>query len=283
MKVIRHALKRFVETAVLNNPTISRLYQYKLAGQSVMFCKDLEDHTLVYYPHDVIGRAITDTGQYQRTPVRAIADMLRSRNRTLDDSVILELGGNIGTHTVYLCKEFPKARVLSVEADPENVDILQKNILLNDLRARAQIVAGAVSNSDGDIELTRDFFNRGGTRVGGPQSMYRGSVFSTKCMRVDTLLHQEGIDPHGIGLIWIDVEGHELEVFEGMKDLISTAKPPIYFEYTAGDAHRNSKLRNIVFETYASVWLSQSGGFVSVDRAQFDDISGTVDVLAMDV
>ncbi len=281
MKYFRSRIKKVIESRIIGNRTMSRFFRYAMADQGILFFREFNDHELLYYPHDIIGLILTEQGEYQRDSVRFIAEFFRKHAYSLHESWILELGGNIGTHSIYFCKEFENVKVLTVEADPENISVLQRNVDLNNLDDQVAIVGGAVSNYDGTIELVRNYFNRGGTSVSGDKSMHRGSVFSTESMRVDSLLCMREIDPAKIGLVWIDVEGHELEVFEGMENLVSKSKPPVFFEYTPGETSRNSRLLDLVFEHYNSVWISGSGGFDKISRDQLSLIAESVDVFAV--
>jgi FkbM family methyltransferase len=280
VNTIRASIKKKIISIIIENQTLSRLFRYALADKGVLFFRDFDDHALVYYPHDIIGIMLTETGEYQRGPVRLIAEIFERNTHALNGSWILELGGNIGTHTVYFCKAFEHVKVLTVEADPENAEVLRRNVQLNKLDNRVEVICGAVSNYDGQIDLVRDYYNRGGASVGGNRSMDRGSIFSTQCIKVDTLLRQNGIDQDKIGLIWIDVEGHELEVFEGMDYLISKVKPPVFFEFNRRKNVRRSRLLDIVFENYTSVSISRGGRFDKMTRDDFEDITENVDVFA---
>ncbi len=44
---------------------------------------------------------------------------------------LLEIGANIGTHTVYFAVTGRFGRIVSVEPDPRNLSFLRKNVALN--------------------------------------------------------------------------------------------------------------------------------------------------------
>jgi FkbM family methyltransferase len=51
------------------------------------------------------------------------------------DSHLLEIGGNIGTQTVYFALSGAYSRIVSIEPDPRNFPLLQLNIRQNHLEA----------------------------------------------------------------------------------------------------------------------------------------------------
>src|SRR4051794_12933417 len=62
---------------------------------------DCGDHVLTFSPHDYIGRKIYRKGHFERDHVNRLLAVLRQRALLGPDKVLLELGGNIGTQTLY--------------------------------------------------------------------------------------------------------------------------------------------------------------------------------------
>ena len=280
MKVIRRLIKGTINSIFFKNIAFRDLIFNKLAEEGYMFFKKLEDYSIVYYPHDIIGRMIDSHGSYQRFPVDKIATIFEQIGILNKDFYIIELGANIGTHTIYFSRSFQNAKIIAVEADPENVDILDHNIRLNELQSRVQIVSAAVSNHNGEIDIVRNFYNRGGTSVDGDRLADKASVFSVPCLTVDEILNQKSINPEDIGLIWIDVEDHEYQVFQGMAELFSKAKPPVFFELSPRTNKNYHAILDLIFSHYSSIYICSGDKFLPASREDFSHISVKVDVYA---
>jgi hypothetical protein len=49
---------------------------------------------------------------------------------------VVDLGGNIGLATLWFAREFPDARLTTIEADPTNADVLERVVALNRVGTR---------------------------------------------------------------------------------------------------------------------------------------------------
>lgn len=283
IKKIRRFLKELLVSKVIRNRFLRNHFLYDLAEKRVLFFREQQDHVIVYWPHDIIGRLLTDEGEYARQPVRDIKTFMFENSPELSDFIIVEFGANIGTHTVYFCKEFPESQIISVEPDPENISILRYNIELNDLGGRVNLIHGAVSKEIGTLHFDVDFYNRGGAsathKLSGASEGKKQMV--VECTTADALLRSLEVKLAKIGLVWIDVEGHELEVLEGMTNLIYEFKPPIFLEYTPSCTLRNNQMATILYDNYSSVYLYENR-LRAVPKEEFLQLRSTVDVLVAD-
>ena len=62
---------------------------------------DCGDHLMTFSPHDYIGRKIYRKGHFERENVDRLLTVLRARRLLGENRTLLELGGNIGTQTIY--------------------------------------------------------------------------------------------------------------------------------------------------------------------------------------
>ena len=69
--------------------------------------------------------------------------------------VILDIGANIGSFTIVAARLFPNAKVIAVEPEPSNIQLLKKNIAINNL-TNVEVVECAVSDKAGTAELFLD-------------------------------------------------------------------------------------------------------------------------------
>lgn len=139
----------------------------------------------------------------------------------------LDLGANIGSVVVPLCKRREDIVAVGVEAAPWVFKYLQENILRNDLKG-VRLVNNALFNED-DRDL--DFFSPIDKFGKGSLSpVFTESAVKVKTRRVDTLIKELQIKK--VDVIKIDVEGFEYFVFKGAENLLGGNKAPvIIFEF----------------------------------------------------
>lgn len=143
---------------------------------------------------------------------------------------IFDIGANIGYYVLMERKLLDNdATIVAIEPSPSNIKLLQKNLELNDC-SNVSVLEGAVSNKAG----TFDFFlaeqsNLNTFHKEGSAAPHLSGV----SIKVRTYTLPELAEEHGApDLLRMDVEGHELEIIDGMLDDIAAGKykPMICFE-----------------------------------------------------
>jgi FkbM family methyltransferase len=192
--------------------------QELLRTEGTYLCKRCDEHVFVFYPADMIGEMLQTRGEYQRDIVAKVAPLLPQTPLT-----ILELGANIGTQTVYFFDYLNVQGVIAVEPEPENVDLLNMNVLLNGLSDKVSVVAKAVSSRPGMLEFAKFHVNSARSAVVSPSIIEEGRQTDHTVLRVpaDTA---DNICPSP-DFVWIDVEEHEIEVLKGMRGIIERKVP----------------------------------------------------------
>ena len=143
--------------------------------------------------------------------------------------IVIDVGAHIGHHTLIAAKRVgPKGKVISIEADPKNFDILNKNIKLNKFNDDNVItINNAVHSKETKIKLYTPAEETGHTiyntiisdRV-SPQEKF----IEVNANTLDNLLQENGIKHEDVKWIKIDVEGAELEVLKGATEILSKSK-----------------------------------------------------------
>lgn len=137
----------------------------------------------------------------------------------------VDAGAYLGTATLAALRSGFSAAV-AVEPEPETVRLLRANLALNGAEQRVRVVQAALSDRTGTASLDLGPGSRGKARViAGPDDAARGETVEVALARLDDL----GVDPAEIGLLWLDVEGHELHVLEGAPRTLA-ASPPLVLE-----------------------------------------------------
>lgn len=135
------------------------------------------------------------------------------------DSVILDIGANIGNHSVYYALACKAKRIYQFEPQQDIFKILKKNIELNYLQdiCKPYNIGLGSKNGNGRI-LSYDRDNSGGTSI----TMDDGGDMKVK--RLDEICTEK------VDFIKIDVEGFEYNVLLGAGALLKNYSPVIYME-----------------------------------------------------
>jgi FkbM family methyltransferase len=133
---------------------------------------------------------------------------------------IVDVGANIGNHTVYFAGE-AGCRVIPFECNPRMVERLRATIAMNDLEGQVDLshLGKAVSSFVGTIpfRFVRDDYSF------VTQVQEDGST-PTPCLTLDSL---------GLGqcaLLKVDVDGGEPGVLEGARDMLARLRPVVSIE-----------------------------------------------------
>ena len=177
---------------------------------------------LAVYANDDLGLRISCFGEFESE----ILDCVRKRlGDSFGHSIFLDIGANVGNHTNGLAGSFFHCH--SFEPDPRNFQLLKLNTAGN---ARITCHKVAVSDRRGRSLLQQDFTNSGKSRIvketAHSNSEHRTKLISVRAEKLDALFN----DADEIGLLKIDVEGHEENVLRGAKKLLKKHKPIIMLE-----------------------------------------------------
>lgn len=201
---------------------------------------------LLFQTKDAISRILYFDGIWE-PHVLAVSNAILDRVGSLGN--VLDIGANLGAFTVPTAKRL-KGNVYAFEAQRIVSMQLSANVIINSLD-NVYIYNIAVCSSE-NTGLTM--------RVPVPdysleQNIGAASLLAEYQVHQNTNIGFEdvesrSIDSYGFSniiLIKVDVEGMELDVFNGCKNTLeNNAFPPILFEAWPGAA--NEKLRTMIFE-----------------------------------
>ena len=175
------------------------------------------------YPYDLIQTTIVDSGSFFEI------DILKKLDPYLnEDSIILDVGANIGNHTVYWAHIRKVRHVYSFEPVLQTYAKLVKNIEINNLQNRVNAYNyGCASETIRASEIHFSANNIGETRL---------EKNDDGCLRLIALDQwMEETNPEKIDFIKIDVEGFEKETLLGAERLINKYKPICFVEILGSD------------------------------------------------
>lgn len=138
------------------------------------------------------------------------------------NNVVLDIGANIGNHSMYFAKEMGFKKVLSFEPIKSTYDLLCENVKINNYKDVIYTYNLAVTNKNGKAEI--DFYDE--TNIGGT-SIIEDDEGEITTITIDEFLKG---NEERISFIKIDTEGYELAVIEGGYDTIKKWLPYIYIE-----------------------------------------------------
>jgi FkbM family methyltransferase len=210
----RQALRRFAPGAHDRSP--DGIASIELPWGGPVYC----------WPGDAIGSALARTGVYDLTVSEVLARL------TAPGEFAIDAGANIGYMTALLASRAgASGRVLAFEPHPGLARMLHINAARwSHLWAPIEVRETAVSDRPGTAPLTIDeqFESNRGTASLSSVSAARRQIAEVRLERLDQVIGE-----HDVGVLKIDVEGHELQALEG-----------------AGATIGDRRIRDIVFEEH---------------------------------
>jgi FkbM family methyltransferase len=147
-----------------------------------------------------------------------------------DGDTVVDIGAHIGLYTIISSKRVGfNGKVIAIEAHPENFEILNRNIQLNQLTNVIALNYAAYSEEE-RLKLYLPSGESGFTKYNTimPKFAKRDEKFvEVTANTLDKLLQSNGIKTNGISAVnWIkiDVEGAEFEVLKGAHNVLSDNK-----------------------------------------------------------
>lgn len=182
---------------------------------------------------DLIGRSFAITGAYEEAGIAAVKWLCKN-GYILDalNSTFVDIGANIGTYSLQLSDQFKS--VLAFEPHPVVNKVLDLNKTINNLD-NLLIEPYGLSNVDAEAKLYEPTKNIGGSSL---EHQGSGSSYTVKIKHASTAINQ--LKNSKVSFIKMDVEGHELIVMQGLKELLIKDRPVVAFE--ANDLDRNEEL-----------------------------------------
>jgi FkbM family methyltransferase len=144
---------------------------------------------------------------------------------------ICDIGSRDGKQSILFRRVLPNADVIAFEACPQNYAKMQNNAVFK--KERIHLEPFAVSNQKGSTKFhisLRDNTVINGTDKGGLSSLlvHKGNlqvqdIIEVETVRIDEYIHRHYPDCQSVAL-WIDVEGAEHMVLEGMSGIADKVK-----------------------------------------------------------
>lgn len=146
--------------------------------------------------------------------------------------IFLDVGAHAGAYTLRAAKMVSKeGRVIAVEPNKENFEILLRNIGLNELGNCIPLNVAAYSANEEVVLFDGPDFAQHSIK----EDFGLGS-YKVKARTLDSVLEEMGIKK--LDLVKIDVEGAELEALEGLEKTLIQDNPTIIIEILKKDQRK---------------------------------------------
>ena len=152
---------------------------------------------------------------------------------------VVDIGANVGTSIVYFRNKLGEgSRYFAVEPVTDNFNLLNANCAVNGYNDINTFRLG-ISETAGEVKMDINPNNMGNCKIAGTDSArlvqwegdktYVGET--AQVLTLDTFAAEKGIVTDAPVLFWIDVEGHEPEVFRSGKDTFMSSDSVVFCEF----------------------------------------------------
>lgn len=145
-----------------------------------------------------------------------------------ENDVVFDIGANIGWYSLELLQKNPKLQIYSFEPVSYTFDYLLKNFALNSIDASKAFCMGFF-NKNQDVKF---YFNHKCTECSSMKDLEyvegKSKEVVCKVMKMDDFCQERSIEK--IDFIKCDVEGSELYVYQGGREIIKKSRPIVISE-----------------------------------------------------
>ena len=212
---------------------IRKVYRYGVRARKRIF---FHPHTIDLHVYDTdlhfyIGDPI---GEFWYSHFEPMTELGWIFEHLRPGDLLVDCGAHHGIISLLAAKKCG-ANVIAVEASPSSVEILRRNVQLN--QATVRVIHAAVSDRDGKVGFSNDSC--------GSVDESDGAVI-VDSVALDTLL--TGTSPR---VLKIDVEGAELQALRGARKTIHTLRPILDLEVHSAMFSEPLSVISAIFEDLA--------------------------------
>lgn len=193
-----------------------------------------------------IDRLLKPEWKEKRHLARAL-QALEHAGVAVSRAVFVDVGAHVGTTAITAVRRFGFRSALAFEPEESNFRLLRANVGVNGLEDEIQTFNVAVSNRVGTAQLKlRPSFGSKHRLVEDADAAGQSTV-TVPLTTLDRLVDEGALEPARAGLLWLDVEGHELETLQGARRLLGRSVP-IVMEFIPRALRHGGRLGQLVSE-----------------------------------
>jgi FkbM family methyltransferase len=136
------------------------------------------------------------------------------------EGIYVDLGANVGNHSLFFGLFCPSTKIISIEAEPEIAKVLEHNLSRN-IPEKYEIINKAVSDFNGFVEMD-GLVQR---NVGGTSINSKG-VGNVECVTLDDILG----NLTNVAVLKMDIEGEEHNAIRKSEKFFSNNSPVVIAE-----------------------------------------------------
>lgn len=182
------------------------------------FTNPLFGHSFEFIPTNDIGRKLFFSGDFEQDEILICRALIK------EDDIVLDIGANIGYHSVHFANYAAKGHIYSFEPSPDTFRILSKN-------CKPYSNISPINIGIGETERMATFHFASDHAYSGFKDTGNKVIIGCKDLQIVSLnkwVKQQ--DLKNIDFIKIDVEGFEIQVINGMSEVIVQHKPTLFVE-----------------------------------------------------
>lgn len=207
-----------------------------MASSDRKISKSIDRYTYICYENDTISNSLMSYGYWENNLIKYAEKYLN------DDSIILDVGANIGTWSIPLA--IKNRKVYSFEPYDSSFYALCGNIFIN--KKENIIIPNHVALIDDSNKKTCMML---------PETVNIGGCKLIECSEINneqkySLRTIDSYEFEKIDFIKLDVEGQELNVLKGSIKTITKCKPIIFFECWSVDSNHWNNIPNTYYELF---------------------------------
>jgi FkbM family methyltransferase len=193
----------------------------------LIYCEFPDGKFFVDPADRVVGTNLMWRGSWQRNELAQSTQVLKESGRFRARKTFIDVGANIGTHTVYALNSGDFGSAIAFEPEPSNLRLLAMNASINGYKEQVSVRGKAIGNAVGTATLHLHPRNKAAHSIALRPSYDGTQSIKVPLTRLDIELSSLATDD--IGLVWIDVEGLEPEVIESLGEFLGAV--PLAVEY----------------------------------------------------
>jgi len=231
----------------------------------------------------VTGGELYVRGSFEAELMRRALAVLRAEGHFAQPAkdVVVDVGANIGVTCIALVKHGYFRRALAFEPAPATYQRLVRNVRQNGFEGQIVPFACALSSVAGEMALELSDANSGDHRIrhtaepGDLQEEKRRTVMVPVGTLDDVLRDQPESMANSIGLVWLDIQGHEGYFLEGARQLF-VRHVPLVSEFWPYGIRRSGMSRSrygeIVSEYFSHFYVLSRGLREKLPIARIDNL-----------
>jgi FkbM family methyltransferase len=201
---------------------------------------------------DCIGRYIKENGRFETDDISRVISFLKEEAQCFSERrFFVDVGANIGTHTIAAIIDYGFERCLAIEPSAANYNILMANLYLNNIASRVSCIQAAASNEKQAKILYHNAFNCGDYRIGNsphPDSeQQKSSSEIVSTIDLGEVIADKLDSCHARDILcWIDTQGHEIPILDSLLGLLGMGMPAVFEFWPYGMEQQGGQVDDLI-------------------------------------